>query len=121
MQPSIEKATCSTAAKLDEMDKTDRGWSLLHACAAIVAILIAGRDTTVTTMAWTFYELARNPETLVELRREIASAVGVGAEAREPTYKDLKSMTFVSHVLRETLRLLPNTPFNIRAAPKDTS
>ncbi|TDZ28410.1 hypothetical protein C8035_v007477 [Colletotrichum spinosum] len=35
MQPSIEKATCSTAAKLDEMDKTDRGWSLLHACAAV--------------------------------------------------------------------------------------
>ncbi|TDZ17269.1 Cytochrome P450 52A13 [Colletotrichum orbiculare MAFF 240422] len=72
-------------------------------------------------MAWTFYELARNPETLVELRREIASAVGVGAEAREPTYKDLKSMKFVSHVLSETLRLLPNTPFNIRAAPKHTS
>ncbi|TEA14338.1 Methyltransferase ctvB [Colletotrichum sidae] len=35
MQPGIEKATCSTAAKLDEMDKTDRGWSLLHACAAV--------------------------------------------------------------------------------------
>ncbi|KAF6838012.1 cytochrome P450 [Colletotrichum musicola] len=132
MRPTIETAVAMSAAELEDMDKKDHGWTLLHACAAasrdkrylrdeMVAILIAGRDTTATTLAWAFYELARNPGVLADLRREIEATVGVGSAAREPTYKDLKSMTFVTHVLNETLRLYPNAPFNIRAALKDTS
>ncbi|KAF4785562.1 cytochrome P450 [Colletotrichum scovillei] len=132
MGPSIEKAISMSDAELTEMDKTDHGWTLLHACAGVsrdarylrdemVSILIAGRDTTATTMSWAFYELAKNPEVLAELRREIQNKLGVGAGARLPTYDDLKSMTFVTHVLNETLRLYPNAPFNIRAASKDTS
>ncbi|KAH9231324.1 hypothetical protein K456DRAFT_1751762 [Colletotrichum gloeosporioides 23] len=132
MKPTIEKAVFMTAEELEEMDKTDHGWTLLHACASVsrdkrwlrdemVAILIAGRDTTATTMSWAFYELARNPDVLTDLRREIELTVGVGDSAREPTYKDLKSMSFTTHILNETLRLYPNAPFNIRAAVKDTS
>ncbi|KAF4925171.1 Cytochrome P450 52A13, partial [Colletotrichum viniferum] len=132
MKPTIEKAVSITAEELEEMDKTDHGWTLLHACASVsrdkrwlrdemVAILIAGRDTTATTMSWAFYELARNPDILADLRREIELTVGVGDSAREPTYKDLKSMSFAAHILNETLRLYPNAPFNIRAAVKDTS
>ncbi|OHF03813.1 cytochrome P450 [Colletotrichum orchidophilum] len=132
LDPSIEKAISMSEAELAEMDKTDHGWTLLHACAGVsrdarylrdemVSILIAGRDTTATTMSWTFYELAQNPDVLAELRREIENAVGVGVDARLPTYQDLKSMSFVTQVLSETLRLYPNAPFNIRAASKDTS
>ncbi|KAG7038132.1 cytochrome P450 [Colletotrichum scovillei] len=77
MGPSIEKAISMSDAELTEMDKTDHGWTLLHACA------------------------------------------GVSRDARY--LRDEMSMTFVTHVLNETLRLYPNAPFNIRAASKDTS
>ncbi|KAJ0297131.1 hypothetical protein COL516b_011037 [Colletotrichum fioriniae] len=108
MGPSIDKAISMSDAELAEMDKTDHGWTLLHACAGVsrdarylrdemVSILIAGRDTTATTMSWAFYELAKNPEVLAELRREIVNKLGAGAGARLPTYDDLKSMTFVIH------------------------
>ncbi|KAF6807060.1 cytochrome p450 52a11 [Colletotrichum sojae] len=132
IRPTTEKAVAMSAAELEDMDKKDHGWMLLHACAAassdrrylrdeMVAILIASRDTTATTLPWAFYELARNPGVLADLRREIEATVGVCSAAREPTYKDLKSMTFVTHVLNDPLRLYPNAPFNTRAALKDTS
>lgn len=121
-----------SAAELEDMDTKDHGWTLLHACAAasrekrylrdvMAAILIAGRDTTATTLAWACYELARNPGVMADLRREIEATVGVGSATREPTYKDLKGMPFVIHVLDQTLRLYPNAPCNVRAALKDTS
>ncbi|KAL0766706.1 hypothetical protein CaCOL14_011151 [Colletotrichum acutatum] len=73
MGPSIEKAISMSDVELAEIDKTDHGWTLLHACAGVsrdarylrdemVSILIAGRDTTATTMSWAFYELAKSPE-----------------------------------------------------------
>ncbi|TDZ14802.1 Cytochrome P450 52A9 [Colletotrichum orbiculare MAFF 240422] len=84
----------------------------------IRTILIAGRDTTATTLAWCFYELACHPEVVRDLRREIQAGVGL---EKEPTYEDLKNIKMLSHVLNETLRIYPVAPFNVRAALKDTS
>jgi len=132
MRPTIEQAISLPQADLEELDKADKEWTFVHACAAIsrdpkflrdelMTVLIAGRDTISTTMTFLFYELARNPGVLVDLRREIEETVGVHASARKPTYKDLKQMRFLSNTLNETLRLYPNAPFNIRTALKDTS
>ncbi|KAF6797495.1 cytochrome p450 52a11 [Colletotrichum sojae] len=84
----------------------------------IRTILIAGRDTTATTLAWVFYELACHPEVAADLRREIAANIGMD---REPTYEDLKNVKILSYILNETLRIYPVAPFNVRAALKDTS
>ncbi|TLD09603.1 hypothetical protein PspLS_11725 [Pyricularia sp. CBS 133598] len=132
MKPSIDEALAMTPEQLDDMDRKDHGYKLIHACVAtsrdprylrdeMMSILIAGRDTTATTMAWMFYELARNPAVLADLRREIEVTVGVGPGAREPTFQDLKGMRFCTAVISETLRLYPNAPFNIRTALGDTS
>lgn len=77
----------------------------------LVAVLLAGRDTTAATLSWTFYELAQHPEIVQKLRREIIDSVG---PTRPPTYDDLKSMKYLQHVMNETLRLYPAVPFNVK-------
>lgn len=84
----------------------------------LVAVLLAGRDTTASTLSWTFYELARHPDIVSKLREEIIGTVGL---ERAPTYADLKGMKYLQNVLQETLRLYPVVPFNVRLALKDTT
>lgn len=105
------------------------GYTFLHALAGftrdrkvlhdqIMAVLLAGRDTTASTLSWTLYELARHPDVVGTLRAEILAVVG---PARTPTYDDLKRMKYLSHVLNEVLRLYPSVPFNVRLALRDTT
>ncbi|KAG5954154.1 hypothetical protein E4U58_000165 [Claviceps cyperi] len=82
----------------------------------VVAVLLAGRDTTAGTLSWAIYELARHPECLAEMRREILGIVG---PAKPPTYEHLKNMSYLKAVINETLRLYPSVPFNVRIALRD--
>ena len=76
----------------------------------VVALLLAGRDTTAAILSFTFKELSAHPEVVRKLRREILDKVGT---SRPPTYEDLKSMPYLQHVIHETLRLYPAVPFNV--------
>ncbi|KAK3297594.1 cytochrome P450 [Chaetomium fimeti] len=84
----------------------------------LMAVLIAGRDTTAATLSWTIYELARCPAVWARLRREVLGLVGPRAA---PSYDDLKALPYLTHTLNETLRLYPAVPYNLRAALCDTS
>ena len=85
----------------------------------LVAILLAGRDTTACTLSWVFYELARHPEAQAKLRKEIAGRLGT--ERRRPNYTDIKEMKYLTWTINETLRRYPVVPFNVRSALKDTT
>lgn len=71
-------------------------------------MLLAGRDTTASTLSWTFYELAKRPEVFQRLRAEIIDTIGL---ERPPTYNDLKNMKYLQV---STSVILPNihTRFN---------
>lgn len=109
--------------------KSDAGYTFLHELVShtrdpkvlrdqLVAVLLAGRDTTASSLSWTIYELARHPEVVKKLRAEILSVVGPD---RTPTYADLKSMKYLQNIMNEALRLYPVVPFNVRFAFKDTT
>lgn len=111
----IDQALRLSQEELEKVTKSDEGYTFLHALASytrdrqvlrdqIVAVLLAGRDTTANTLSWLFYELSKHPAVVHKLREEIASFVGFD---REPTYTDLKSMRYLQHTLNETLRLYP--------------
>ncbi len=111
----VDQALQLSPDELEKTTKSDDGYTFLHAIASytrdrqvlrdqIVAILLAGRDTTSVTLSWLFYELSRHPEVVQKLQKEIQSFVGLD---REPTYADLKSMRYLQHTLNETLRLYP--------------
>lgn len=85
----------------------------------LVAVLIAGRDTTAAQLSWTFLELARNPRVVDKLRKEILDRVG--SNGSPPSYADIKEMKYLTWIINETLRLYPSVPFNVRTSWTDTT
>ncbi len=116
-------------AELESKTKSTQGYTFLHALAGftrdrqmlrdqLVAVLLAGRDTTASTLSWTFYELARHPEAFKKLRKEIIDTLG---KDQAPSYDNLKNMKYLQYVMNETLRIYPVVPFNVRLALHDTT
>lgn len=98
--------------------------SLAQACpdrkllrSQIINVLVAGRDTTACTIMWTFFMLVRHPDQLLKLKEEIRSTFG---NRDEISRAELKGMTYLQNVLKETLRLYPSVPVNSRTAARDT-
>jgi cytochrome P450 len=101
--PYIEQALRLSPEELSTKTKSEEGYTFLHALASftrdrkvlrdqLVAVLLAGRDTTASTLSWTFYELARHPQIVKKLREEIIEHVGL---ERPPTYSNLKNMKYL--------------------------
>ncbi|KAK0184560.1 cytochrome P450 [Armillaria mellea] len=79
----------------------------------ISTFIIAGFESTTTTVGFSVWELARHPEKQRRLREELA------AFGREPTYDDLQNNApYLEAVLKETLRLYPGLPYIERVATK---
>ncbi|ORY67749.1 cytochrome P450 [Pseudomassariella vexata] len=127
--PFIDQALSLPMEELEKLTSSDRTFTFLHSIARytrdprvlrdqIVAVLLAGRDTTAATLSWALYELSRYPDKFQRLRSEVVDAVG---RTRTPTYEDLKNMKYLRHVLDETLRLYPAVPYNLRSALRDTT
>lgn len=120
--PFIEKTLALPLDEVEKLGRSDHGFTFLHGLASLtrdpkvirdqlVAVLLAGRDTTAGTLSWAFCEypypwrpraplssfhnanvafapdeLAGYPEKWKRLREEVLSALG----HNEPTYEDLK-------------------------------
>ena len=83
----------------------------------LVNILLAGRDTTACLLSWIFYLLPRHPEVMARLRDEIRSVAGDNEDIKR---EDIKKMTYLANVLKETLRLYPSVPVNTRTVHRTT-
>ena len=128
IEPFINQALALTPAELEQ--KLSKSDTFIHALARftrdrkfirdqLVAILLAGRDTTASTLSWAFLELARNPRVVALLRAEIIQHLG--PHGRIPTYSDIKEMKYLTYITNETLRLYPVVPFNVRHSLVDTT
>ncbi|ETI28303.1 hypothetical protein G647_00752 [Cladophialophora carrionii CBS 160.54] len=84
----------------------------------LISVLLAGKDPVGITISWALYELARNPEVVKLLRKEIEQVCGFDAP---PTEQHLKQMTLLKNIIRETLRLYHPLGFNVREAKFDTT
>ncbi|KAG2139813.1 cytochrome P450 [Suillus bovinus] len=77
----------------------------------ILNILIAGRDTTASTLTVALYLLSTHPHVTTRLREEIMTKVG---PTDRPTYDHIRDMKYLRAVINETLRLFSPVPFNVR-------
>jgi len=66
-------------------------------------LLMAGQETTATSLAWVFYHLLRHPDALARLRAELGRVVGSGpVEAQH-----LPQLEYLDAVTKESARLTP--------------
>jgi cytochrome P450 len=69
----------------------------------LLAVYVAGHETTAMSLVWTLCLLARHHSLLEPIRAEIAAVLG----KREPEQRDLGSLVQLDAALRESLRLCP--------------
>ncbi|KAF6836637.1 cytochrome P450 [Colletotrichum musicola] len=90
----------------------------------ILGILLAGRDTTATLLAWTLIFLSRRKDIFDKLRREVVENFGEYNERETGPridFASLKASRYLQLVMRETLRVSNNVPVNTRIATRDTT
>ena len=78
----------------------------------MMALLIAGHETTAVALTWTWYLLAQHPSTAERLIKEVDTTLG----GRAPTKDDLASLRWCDAVFKEALRLYPPVPIIPRMA-----
>ncbi|KAI0293606.1 cytochrome P450 [Russula brevipes] len=84
----------------------------------IGTLLLAGHDTSATSLTWFFWELAKHPESAQEIREEIA-AVRARIGARDFSITDLEGMSTMLAALKESMRLHPIVWQLSRVAARD--
>ena len=81
----------------------------------ILNIIIAGYETTATTISWIFYLLAKHPHFTDNLYQQIAHI-----DLNDPSsYEQLENCSLLSNVIKEGMRLYPALWFNIRYCAED--
>ncbi|KAK8048238.1 cytochrome p450 domain-containing protein [Apiospora phragmitis] len=81
----------------------------------LLSIFVAGRDTTTSVLTYLFLELSRRPDVVRKLRAEIGAL-----DVEDPSWEQLKGMTYLQMAIKEALRLNPPVALNAREAVRDT-
>ncbi|WP_405178905.1 cytochrome P450 [Nocardia sp. NBC_01377] len=77
-------------------------------CDQLRTLVVAGHETTATSVVWALYHLHRAPRVLARLRAEVLEA---GTDA-DPT--TLATLPYLDAICQETLRLHPPVPIVLR-------
>uniref|UniRef100_A0A672TZX7 Cytochrome P450 2J2-like n=1 Tax=Strigops habroptila TaxID=2489341 RepID=A0A672TZX7_STRHB len=105
---------------LQEMAKDDASGSLQeeNLVACTLDLLLAGTETTSTTIRWALLFMAKYPEIQARVQAEIDAVIG---QARQPALQDRNNMPYTNAVIHEVQRKGNIIPFNVpRLTTKDT-
>ena len=69
----------------------------------LVTLLLAGHETTASTVGWTLDLVSKHPEVAARLHEEAVAVYG----DRRPAYEDLHGLRYTHMVLQEAMRLHP--------------
>lgn len=75
---------------------------------------VAGHETTSTATTWALYALSLHPDIQTKLREELFTL-----DSEAPDMDDLKTLTYLDWVVRETLRVHAPVPNAMRVATQD--
>ncbi|WP_404955231.1 cytochrome P450 [Streptomyces sp. 147326] len=82
----------------------------------VLIFLLAGHETTATSLCFALHLLARHPEEQSRAREEISRVLG----DRTPEAADMDRLPYLTRVLKEAMRLYPAAPVIGRKAVADT-
>jgi cytochrome P450 len=77
----------------------------------LLTLLLAGHETTATTLAWTAGRVLERPDVLAKLREEIASAGDASPDV-------IAQLPYLDATIKEALRLEPIVPMVVRYLPE---
>ncbi|MEL6178011.1 MAG: cytochrome P450, partial [Myxococcota bacterium] len=81
----------------------------------VMTMFLAGHETTAMSLTWTLYLLSQHPRVMVRLCEELETVLG----GRKPTFADLKALSYLEQVLKESMRLYPPVPMMARHAVEE--
>ena len=69
----------------------------------VLTAVVAGHETTASTLNWTWYMISQHPDVEARLQQEVDAVLS----GREPTAADLRRLCFTRQVIEESMRLYP--------------
>eukprot|EP00928_Gymnodinium_smaydae_P039106 TRINITY_DN26798_c0_g1_i1.p1 TRINITY_DN26798_c0_g1~~TRINITY_DN26798_c0_g1_i1.p1 ORF type:complete len:576 (-),score=112.56 TRINITY_DN26798_c0_g1_i1:212-1810(-) len=115
--PELERRSDLLALFMKSTDpNTGRPFSDEALRDIVLNFLIAGRDTTASTLTWLFYELSINPEVQEKLAREVTEALPKGTPL---SFEKVMRLPYLNGAIYEALRLHPPVPINFKLAQRD--
>jgi cytochrome P450 len=85
----------------------------------LLTLFIAGHDTSTAQLAWALVLLAAHPEIQARARAEVDQVLSQVVGQGPPTLEQLKRLTYLDCVIKETLRLYPPIHLGSRIAVRD--
>lgn len=104
-------------AMLVSADEPGSGMSDEDVVGNVFTMLLAGEDTTATSLSWMIYLMSRRPETLRQAREEVDACLG---EMADWSAEDLGRLDYLEACIHESMRIKPVGPFNVVEALQDT-
>lgn len=92
--------------------------SLENILEEVDTFMFAGHDTTSATLSWACQMIGSLPDVQKKLQKEIDSVFG--DSDRPIRYEDLKDLTYLENVIKETLRIHASVPFIGRSLSSDS-
>ncbi len=84
----------------------------------VFTMLIAGEDTTATSLSWMLYLLSRQPQAMQALLQEVDRALPADMSAWTPAHMDQLDM--LEACIHESMRIKPVGPLNVIEPNEDT-
>ena len=66
-------------------------------------LFVAGHETSANSLAWAFYLLCKNPDSIEKIRNEYKEVVG----NRKVEFSDFPKLKYTTQVIQETMRIYP--------------
>ncbi|KAK2015713.1 cytochrome P450 [Colletotrichum eremochloae] len=123
-----DERAAAAAVSEEKADDPERGYVFLNEMmgrpgttpeyirAQLLSMILAGRDTTASTLSALFWVLARDGRVMRRLRGEVDVLQG-----RKPSWEEMKDMKYLNMVLKEVLRLYPTVTTLSRCSARDTT
>jgi cytochrome P450 len=102
-QPDLAERTDILSLLMLARDEDGQAMTDAELRDELVTLLLAGHETTASTLSWAFYLIDQNPEVGERLREEARSVLG----ERLPEFEDLHRLEYTTMVVEETMRLYP--------------
>ncbi|MEY4763561.1 MAG: hypothetical protein RI907_234 [Pseudomonadota bacterium] len=105
-------------AMLVAADEPGSGMSDADVVGNVFIMLLAGEDTTATSISWMLYLLSRQPQALARLQEEVDRALP--HDLADWTPADMDKLDYLEACIHESMRLRPVGPLNVVEPIEDT-